>query len=150
MGTPCNYLGWKWLKVSLIPQELPQGLFRNQQPLHGGPSHHALYIGGGPQRPLLDPRGCCGTGSPDEGRNHSPGGLRAGPCWASPCDRGWCWIGWTVAPSQNLGEATENQRSPWCCHLVLLETGVQGEGGLQSEGVLEGRSRRNTLENELG
>lgn len=56
-----------------------------------------------------------------------------------------------VGPSQKLGEATENQRSPRCCHLALLEIGVQGEGGLQSEGVLEGvlegRSRWNTLEN---
>lgn len=59
-------------------------------------------------------------------------------------------MGRTVGPGQKLGEATENQRSPRCCHLVLLETGVQGEGGLQSEGVLEGGSRRNTLENELG
>lgn len=135
--------------MSLISQELPQGLFRNQQPLHGGPRHHTLNIRGGPQWPLLDPRGCCSARSPDEGSNDSPRGLRAGPCWSSPCDRGWRWVGWTVGPSQKLGEATENQWSPWGCHLAVLETGVQGERGLQSEGVLESRGCWNTLENEL-
>lgn len=88
---------WKWLKVSLLPQEFPQGLFRNQQALHGGPSHHALHIGRGPQWPFLDPRGCGGTGSLMKAAMTVLGPESWGPAGPAPMTEGgagWVVDGW--------------------------------------------------------
>lgn len=115
----------------------------------GGPSHHALHIGQGPQWPFLDPRALqWHRGSLMEGCNDSPGGLRAGPSWASSHDW-WCRMesdGW---PRPEAGEATENQRSPGAATWFSWKLVFRGKE-MQSEGVLEGGSRRNTLENEAG